>query len=675
MASRRKKAEEAYDPFAKAQDENPTLASVTDGIFGNSRGGVPSREVIKMIPIENIQPDPAQPRRVAPSVIRGMGIANMGELFQRWHLAANKENSQRRLPELDWDVLINMDDDMEEEHIAAKDYGPIAASLIKVALLARSIKKDGLINPITVVRIDGRDYAIETGERRWWAYNLLALFDQEFKKIPAREVEKRDLWRQAMENMGREDLNAIGRARQFALLIMDLYRQEGVEFKSYEETVTEGCDRAFYAQVADGGKFRIPKGKADLVCGAMGINSPDTLRDFRAILRLDDSIWNEADDENQSWAWILDTQRILNERKRAEKAGTHSVSHSGDRVPHGTVSPDAAGVFPAGRQDEHGDYQHGLAEAVHGFDVLTMTGVKLITAPKRYQPDSDLIGVYDGNVSPIKVEIGLQDGFLIFRQPPVAMGWGPVMPANILRPNAVQNAVTRYRQGDLGEGEPKAKPAQPIGATNIPPAKFRAGDLVQSRYLKTPQRVVSLRWNHYNEFWLYVLEDTSQIDESNLSLAEPPAATGNAQPRKDGVFVPGSGFVPNAAPASSDIPEPPFHPEPGDRYTPESGWVKGGAVQPAPDANDGKSDIEIAGEVIKGIGTLGDVIRWKINSLLSISDDDITSLQNTTLPPLRHLRLEVEKLNEVLAEGLNYSAQLMDYVGTLIKDKEAAGQE
>jgi ParB family chromosome partitioning protein len=81
----------------------------------------------------------------------------------------------------------------------------------KLAELAASITNEGVLQPIAVRYDDARDiYVIVHGERRWRASRLAGL-----TAIPAivREVpEERRLIQQLMENIVRDDLNAVDRA-------------------------------------------------------------------------------------------------------------------------------------------------------------------------------------------------------------------------------------------------------------------------------------------------------------------------------------------------------------------------------------------------------------------------------------------------------------------------------
>lgn len=92
-----------------------------------------------------------------------------------------------------------------------------------------------------------------------------------------------------------EPLNGIAKARQFALLVMYLYEQKGVTFAPFESFENE---QDFYAQVADGEKFRIPRGKSQLLLNAMGLKDAGQLRHYRDLLRIPTDFWLYADAQN-----------------------------------------------------------------------------------------------------------------------------------------------------------------------------------------------------------------------------------------------------------------------------------------------------------------------------------------------------------------------------------------
>jgi len=279
-----------------------------------------SRQRIKVlsIPIEQISPSVTQPRRVVPTQIRqywdGKSRSySIGYMYKKWLYEIMIEKGGTYL-DLDaylqgkvtdrapFNIEETSNDQVEEVRL-----GTLTSSFMQIVDLASSIKRDGLTNPITVAS-SNTDYIIETGERRWWAYHLLYWHFQsdEWQKIPARIVDKVSLWRQASENNARSSLNAIAKARQFALLLMALYEEEGVSFQALHQS---GHEQNFYAQVADGDQWRIPRGKGEAILNAMGLENPVQLRQYRRLLRLPPLVWMLADDLN--WTENLLRQRIL----------------------------------------------------------------------------------------------------------------------------------------------------------------------------------------------------------------------------------------------------------------------------------------------------------------------------------------------------------------------------
>jgi ParB family chromosome partitioning protein len=88
----------------------------------------------------------------------------------------------------------------------------------KLEELAASIREHGIVEPI-LVRRDGGKYRILAGERRWRAAQRAGL-----KEVPAilREATDREAFELALvENLQREDLNAIEEAEAYEVLIED----------------------------------------------------------------------------------------------------------------------------------------------------------------------------------------------------------------------------------------------------------------------------------------------------------------------------------------------------------------------------------------------------------------------------------------------------------------------
>lgn len=278
------------------------LHEVTDAIFGGDLRKHEERQIrAAPVNIMNIYPDIRQPRRALPSGIRQHFSGDpkqLGDLFARWITWTRQERTTRGV---NADFAVEPFILGQEEAVRNEAMGPIEAALMAIVELAAAIYRDGLTNPITIAPYYD-NYVIETGERRWLAYHLLHyLFDtdddQRWSMIPSREVEQLDVWRQASENNARANLNLIGRARQYAVLLMDL----NADFKPipYHE-----CDNdlAYYAQALD---LKVPYGYNEQLLNACGINSRSTFTLYRKVLSLSPELWTQADDENWSEGKIV----------------------------------------------------------------------------------------------------------------------------------------------------------------------------------------------------------------------------------------------------------------------------------------------------------------------------------------------------------------------------------
>lgn len=85
--------------------------------------------------------------------------------------------------------------------------------------LAESIRQHGLIQPITVRRLDSGYYQIIAGERRWRASRLAGLTEVPVRVIEADEKKATEL--ALVENLQREDLNPIEEAKGYKKLMED----------------------------------------------------------------------------------------------------------------------------------------------------------------------------------------------------------------------------------------------------------------------------------------------------------------------------------------------------------------------------------------------------------------------------------------------------------------------
>jgi hypothetical protein len=301
-----------------------TASGIADQAYGSTVGHNDpfaqlgrNREKIVRKSIEEIYPNVTQPRRAIPSALRqywngNPSAASMGAFYRMWLREVELERGsnfplhdylERNVTERS--QHIDTSDQQLDQVAAVPAPGPKEAALMRVVDLAASIRRDGLTNPISIAQ-KGTLHEIETGERRWLAYHLLnwcfGAVEEDWSRIPARVVEQISIWRQASENNARADLNAIGKARQFALLLMDLLvNEDGVRFQAFNEFDGE---RDYYAQVSDGTLFRVPRNRGEDLLNAMGLENPVQLRQYRALLRLPQPVWEWADDLNWTESFI-----------------------------------------------------------------------------------------------------------------------------------------------------------------------------------------------------------------------------------------------------------------------------------------------------------------------------------------------------------------------------------
>ncbi len=318
--NRRNRGEKNDDPFGTSvpsAEEVDKLGYSGEIMNENTMDGPLSKALargmtVKNIPLDQIIPDPRQPRHVIRfRVQQAWEGEEMATLFSTWERLIHDENGDTSFSIIE---LIEKADELgpgEENGIIPADATedtervtrnqqpkPLEAALLKIIDLAASIRREDLTNPITVAS-HGIGYMIETGERRWLAFNLLYKLteDVKWKKIPARTIEgfKPDVWRQATENNARDDLNAIGKARQLALLTMDLWeREEGSRRRVFQPIEAFEKEQDFYKQAKDGH----PYGKGELLLSAMGAKNMSTIKRYRDLLNLPNDIWQMADDTN-----------------------------------------------------------------------------------------------------------------------------------------------------------------------------------------------------------------------------------------------------------------------------------------------------------------------------------------------------------------------------------------
>jgi hypothetical protein len=304
---------DGIDLLGGGEDE-ADIHAIDEAIYGSGLSGASGGTMrAKRLNLMRVRPDVAQPRRAIPLGIRGGwdGDPSMvSTLLDLWRQYAEREfrHSLDVVGMLsETSVTIEGDHGHEVKDYIHDDLSPIAKGFIDLVQLAADINRVGLTQPITVAR-DGDGYLIIAGERRYLAHHLLYQYVDEATRIPAFVKDSHDVWAQASENANRSPLNAIGMARQVALLMMAMHREvNGTEFRSFAEMVKPGeSDRAFYAQVADGREFRVLSGYAEKLTTATGLPSYGRVRRYRALLSVPDELWIQADSGDWSERKIRD---------------------------------------------------------------------------------------------------------------------------------------------------------------------------------------------------------------------------------------------------------------------------------------------------------------------------------------------------------------------------------
>lgn len=276
----------------RVAEESATMGEVANKIFGlRADENVFDKSIVK-IELVKIIPDFAQPRRAVPKKARGIWRGEpdrINEVLANWHTLAVSALGE------DIDV-VSMIDKFNDGKELDSNIPHVALTYLELVGLAGSIKRDGLNSPITVINRSA-PHTIVTGERRFWAYCLLRqYFGDKWNAIPAIVVDgKIDVWQQGAENAKRMSLTAIDLARGIALLIMDMYQgDDGVMFNDINFFDHE---RDFYAQVANGTRYKIKDGYGQRVQDATGLKSKAQISQYRSLLRLSREHWDAADED------------------------------------------------------------------------------------------------------------------------------------------------------------------------------------------------------------------------------------------------------------------------------------------------------------------------------------------------------------------------------------------
>lgn len=245
------------------------------------------------IVLDRIRPDPAQPRRVLPETIREEFLSdriNARQALERWESIVAEEAAERGRPRPDWQALLERNpEDRDDEKGDIDPPGRAGAEeemLRSIVATAATIRHGGQVSPITVAEIDGGSYyRIETGERRYWAYQWLNMWvSSGFDQIQCIVVSEASPWRQAAENTSREELSAIALARQLATLLLDMY--------SIRPDYSRPIPNDWYRQALD---YRVPRGEGASLRAALGGIERSQFSRIHALLRLADPAWELVD--------------------------------------------------------------------------------------------------------------------------------------------------------------------------------------------------------------------------------------------------------------------------------------------------------------------------------------------------------------------------------------------
>ena len=250
---------------------------------------------VEKIAISLIRPDAAQPRRVLPEIVHQAFHHQELTPVQALRQYIEKVRIIARQKGRPFENLLDLVSG-EGEDSSPDDLSQPERDLRDLTNLAVTLRTDGLVNPLTIVDCsEGAtiSYRIETGERRYWANYI----DQEF--IPGYQGDgtiaciilppgETSVFRQAKENTSRAGLNAIGMARQAALLLLavhDIHPPAG--------PVTHD----FYRQALDLDLRGKREFSADILA-AMGGIGRKRLSQFKQLLQLSDDALDLSDQHN-----------------------------------------------------------------------------------------------------------------------------------------------------------------------------------------------------------------------------------------------------------------------------------------------------------------------------------------------------------------------------------------
>lgn len=250
---------------------------------------------VERISITLIRPDAAQPRRVLPESIHrafhNEEITPLQALKQYIEKVRIIARQKGRPFENLLDLLMAGDEDTP-----VSDLTPQEQDLRDLVNLAVTLRQDGQVNPLTIVdHSQGAvpTYFIETGERRYWANYIDIEFIPGYQgdgTIPCilLQPHQASVFRQAKENTARAGLNAIGMARQAALLLLAVHDVHPLH---------TGITHDFYRQALEL-DLRTKREYTSDILTAMGGITRQRMSQYKTLLTLPDEAIEIADRHN-----------------------------------------------------------------------------------------------------------------------------------------------------------------------------------------------------------------------------------------------------------------------------------------------------------------------------------------------------------------------------------------
>lgn len=247
---------------------------------------------VQDLALDLIVPDPIQARRPIPELLRLNWLSGtpLFDILTDWAeeaaeaIAKDWEHKQpdHKVQEVRWGDWI--EGQVEPREVTSPD--PTVGLWIQLVQLAANIYLEGLHRPIIVFPLNDTYFQIMCGERRFLAYNFLDWMGYPgYKLIPVKILDDYNPYYQAIENGVREDLNAIGVARQLAILLKVT--------NNHVVTPQASVGQNWYAEAAD---LSPPYGKGDQIAVMLGLPNWRTASRYRKLLTLPTQVWHLADE-------------------------------------------------------------------------------------------------------------------------------------------------------------------------------------------------------------------------------------------------------------------------------------------------------------------------------------------------------------------------------------------